>query len=159
MLSPGSRKARTDVYQYVLILHLVGATVWTGGHLVLALCILPGALRRRSVSMLLDFESRFEWLGMTALAVQVATGLWLASLRIQNAAALLSPGSSDEWLVAAKLLLLLATLALAASARLRVIPRLSPERLPVLAWHIAGVTVISVLFVIAGVGLRTGGFW
>lgn len=31
----------------LLFLHLLGAAIWVGGHLVLALGILPGALRRR----------------------------------------------------------------------------------------------------------------
>ena len=47
---------------------------------------------------------------------------------------------------------------LALHARLRLIPDLSAARLPALARHIAGVTVLAVLFVVAGVSLRTGGF-
>lgn len=39
------------------------------------------------------------------------------------------------------------------------LPRLTPERLPLLAAHIIAVTVLGVLFVILGVGIRTGGLF
>lgn len=55
-----------------------------------------------------------------------------------------------------KLALLAATVALAASARLRVLPRFDAARLLQMAWHIAGVTLASVLFVVFGVGFRCG---
>lgn len=147
------------MYKYVLMLHVLGATVWTGGHIVLATCILPRALRQRAPALLLEFEKAYEKVGMPALVIQVLTGLWLASLRLPDFAAWLRFGTVDEQLVAFKLVLLLATVALAANARLRVIPRLSPENLGVLAWHIGAVTLISVLFVLIGVGLRTGGLF
>ncbi|TDO16827.1 MULTISPECIES: hypothetical protein [Halomonas] len=34
----------------LLLLHLLGATVWTGGHLVLAATILPRVLKGRDVA-------------------------------------------------------------------------------------------------------------
>ena len=37
------------MYHAVLLLHVLGATVWTGGHLVLALGVLPGALAQGNV--------------------------------------------------------------------------------------------------------------
>lgn len=46
--------------------------------------------------------------------------------------------------------------ALAADARLRIIPKLSERNLAVLAWHIIPLTVVSVLFVMAGTAFRTG---
>lgn len=47
------------IYSWILLLHLLGASVWVGGHLVLALGVLPGVLRQRDVAMLLAFESRY----------------------------------------------------------------------------------------------------
>ena len=44
------------MYGLMLFLHVLGATVWTGGHLVLALGILPQVLRERSPERLLAFE-------------------------------------------------------------------------------------------------------
>lgn len=67
------------IHHWILWLHLLGAAVWTGGHLILTAVILPQALRARSVDVVRDFESRYERIGIPALAIQVVTGLWLAS--------------------------------------------------------------------------------
>ena len=61
------------MYGAILFLHILAATVWTGGHLVLAIAILPRVLRERSPAKLLEFESAYERVGIPALVVQVAT--------------------------------------------------------------------------------------
>lgn len=147
------------MYGTVLLLHVLGATVWTGGHLVLALTILPRALRERSVSELQRFEAAYERIGIPALIVQVVTGIWLAHRLVPEVGRWLAFDVPVARLVGVKLLLLAATAALAVDARLRVIPRLTPERLGSLARHIVPVTLISVLFVIVGVAFRTGWAW
>jgi putative copper export protein len=147
----------TTTYYILLTLHVLGATLWTGGHLVLATTVLPRALRAKRASILTDFEEGYERVGMPALAVQIVTGLWLAHRLL---------GSPEHWLsdaplariVQVKLLCLAGTVALAIHAKTRVIPRLNNDNLPVMAWHIAGVTVFSVLFVLAGASARLGGF-
>jgi hypothetical protein len=53
--------------------------------------------------------------------------------------------------------LLAATVALALHARLWLIPRLRDDNLPALAAHILAVTILAVLFVLAGVLFRVGG--
>src|SRR6187551_132556 len=68
----------TGTYYVLLLLHILGATVWAGGHLVLALTVLPEALRDRRAATVSAFEQRFEKIGLPALAVQIITGLWLA---------------------------------------------------------------------------------
>ncbi len=143
----------------VLLLHLLSATVWTGGHLVLALTILPRALAEKSPVELLKFESAFERVGIPALLIQVATGLWLAHRMVPDPSRWLSFGDPVSRLIGVKLLLLATTVALAADARLRVLPRMSPDRLTSLAWHIVPVTVIAVLFAVVGVSFRTGWFY
>ena len=145
------------MYRYVLLLHIVAATVWTGGHLVLALRILPGVLSRRSASMLLDFERRYEPLGLSALVVQVISGAWLAS-RLVPFSLWLSLGNPTSRMVVMKLTCLAFTIAFALDARLRVLPRLRDDNVRTMVPHITAVTVLSVLFVVAGVGFRTGGW-
>jgi putative copper export protein len=142
-----------------LALHVLGATVWTGGHLVLALTVLPRALRRHDPGILRDFEDGYERIGIPALAIQVITGLWLAHRLVPNVSEWWSFSTVLGIHVAIKLCLLLLTIGLAAHARLRIIPRLSPETLPLLAWHIVSVTVLSVAFVLVGVGFRIGGLF
>ncbi len=141
----------------LLSLHLIGAAVWTGGHLVLALRVLPKALRAKDASLVVDFERAFEPVGLPALLVQVVTGLVLA-LQYSDAPAQwveLAPGFSRA--IGVKLILLFITIGLALHARLRLIPRLTDERLVPLAWHIGLVTLTSVAFVIVGTTFRVGG--
>jgi putative copper export protein len=147
----------TATYYVLVTLHILGATLWTGGHLVLATTVLPRALRAKRASILAEFEQGYERVGMPALGVQIVTGLWLAHRLL---------GSPANWfnavplaqIVQMKLLCLAGTVALAIHAKTRVIPRLNDDNLPVMAWHIAGVTVFSVLFVLAGASARLGGF-
>jgi len=147
------------VYGAILLLHILGATIWAGGHLVLAVTILPRVLREREPARLLEFESAYERIGMPALVVQVATGLWLAHRMVPEPGRWLAFDDPVASLVGVKLLLLATTVAFALDARLRLIPRLSERNLVALAWHIVPVTVVSVLFVIVGVAFRTGWFY
>jgi len=143
----------------VLTLHLLGAAVWTGGHLVLAVAVLPRVLRERNPQRLREFESGFERIGLPALAVQVGTGLWLAYRYLPDPRGWLDFSHPLSAGVASKLLLLVATAGLAIHARLRLIPRLDERRLAPLAAHIVAVTVLAVLFVVVGAGFRTGGLY
>jgi putative copper export protein len=147
------------MYGLILLLHVLAATVWTGGHLVLALTILPRVLKERSPSELLRFESAYEWIGMPALLIQVATGLWLAHQLVPNTSQWLEFTDPVSRLVGTKLILLAITIAFALDARLRIIPRLSEKNLTALAWHIIPVTVVSVLFVVVGVSFRAAWFY
>lgn len=147
----------TTLYYILLTLHVLGATLWTGGHLVLATTVLPRALRARRASILTDFEQGYERVGMPALAVQIVTGLWLAHRLLGSPANWFSDAPLAH-IIHIKLLCLAGTAALAIHAKTRVIPRLNDNNLPVMAWHIAGVTVFSVLFVLAGASARLGGF-
>jgi putative copper export protein len=144
-----------STHTFVLLLHLLGATVWVGGHLMLVAVVLPPALKKRSVRRLMNFERQFERIGIPALITQVVTGVWLA-------ADLVAPsswfdGSPLARAVLIKLGLLLLTALLAVDARVRLIPKLKAENLVSLAFHIIPVTVVSVLFVFAGLVLRFGG--
>jgi putative copper export protein len=145
------------MFKLALILHVLGASVWTGGHLVLSLTILPRALRQRDPGVIRSFEEGYERIGLPSLAIQVVTGLWLAHRLMPRLADWFSFTTIANTHVALKLLLLLLTVVLALHARLRIIPRLTERTLPMLAWHVIAVTVLAVLFVLLGVGLRTGG--
>ncbi len=145
-------------YPTILILHLIGATIWTGGHLILALGFLPKALQQQDPEPVIRFESVYEKIALPALLLQVLTGFWLAHLLVPDVSDWFSLKSPLTRLITFKLVLLLLTLALAVDARLRLIPNLTAKQLTALAWHILPVTLISVLFVVVGVMFRFGGF-
>ena len=146
------------MYTSILFLHILSATIWTGGHLVLSIAILPRALKRRSPEILQQFESWYEPLGLPAFALQLITGLWLAWRYVPDVKIWVSFASPYATLIACKLILVVLSLSLALDARLRLIPKLSPQTLPAMAWHILAITVLAVLFVGVGVGFRVGGF-
>jgi putative copper export protein len=143
----------------LLLLHILAATIWTGGHLVLTFVVLPRVLRNKSPTELLQFESRYERIGIPALLIQVATGLWLALQLVPDIGQWFAPDDAVSRLIAVKLTLLAVTMVFAADARLRIIPNLSADNLVSLARHVIPVTAVSVLFVVIGVSFRTGWFY
>jgi putative copper export protein len=146
------------MFGFILLLHILGASVWTGGHLVLATVILPRALKHRDVEGIRNFENAYEKIGIPALVAQIASGLWLAHRMLPDVSLWFQWSHPLGRLVAIKLTLLAITAALGIDARLRVIPRLGAHNLNTLAWHIVPVTLLSVLFVVVGVSFRTGWF-
>ncbi len=142
------------MYSTLLLLHLLGATVWTGGHLVLALAVLPGALKAHDPARVLAFESVYERIGMPALLLQLVTGVWMGWLLLPGPEYWLALDTPHARLLALKFALLVLTLLTALDARLRIIPQLRPETLPALARRIAFVTLLSVQFVVVGASFR-----
>ena len=141
-------------FPWLVIVHALAATVWTGGHLVLDLGVLPQALRQRRSQLIRSFEETFEPLGLTALAIQVLTGVWMASIYLPGFSGLFTPVNPIGMLVGTKLLLLLSTAALAVHARLRLIPNLNDDNLTGLAWHIRAITALAIAFVVVGALIR-----
>ncbi|HKQ64856.1 MAG TPA: CopD family protein [Methylomirabilota bacterium] len=139
----------------LLTLHILGACVWTGGHLVLATTVLPRALALRDSRILRAFEEPFERIGIPALIVQVLTGVWLAS-QFAPISRWLAFGNALETRIGVKLILLGVTVALALHARLRLIPRLDGSNLRMLAAHIVVVTALAVALVVVGASFQTG---
>ncbi|WP_293267822.1 CopD family protein [Neptunomonas sp.] len=144
------------MYGFLLAIHILSATIWTGGHIVLSLVILPRVLKNRSPEELLNFESGFEKIGMPALIIQVVSGLMLAYQLIPDVSLWFDFSNPLAHGIAAKLTLLALTVVFAIDARFRVIPKLSEENLVDMAWHIIPVTLFSILFVLVGVSFRAG---
>ena len=48
------------MFNYILIIHLLGATIWTGGHLILALVILPKAISTANIILGTLFRTGFN---------------------------------------------------------------------------------------------------
>ncbi len=139
--------------KYIILLHILVATIWVGGHLVLALGFLPAILKNKDLDLLNSFESRYEKVGMPALLILVVTGIYMALYYLPFTAWF----NFDHHLsrhITLKLILLATTIALALHARLRLIPNLSTGNLRLLAVHIIAITVVAVLFVVTGLSIR-----
>ncbi|GAB4199762.1 MAG: CopD family protein [Bacteroidia bacterium] len=146
-------------YTGLIFLHIVFACIWVGGHIVLCFGYLPKALKNKDVSVIQNFESVYEKIGIPALAGQIITGVIMFLLRVQDFSNLLNWGDFYGRHFLLKMILLLITLALALHARFRIIPNLNENNLPLLAVHIILVTIIGILFVLIGLSIRVGLFF
>lgn len=142
---------------WLLFIHILGAAVWTGGHLVLAIGVLPLALKRRDPALIEAFESRFEPVGIAALIAQILTGIEMTRGYFPGFRGLLNLDNPLAVAVLLKLSLVMLTVGFALDARLRIIPRLGRDNLVALAWHIIPVTLLSAAFVYVGLSFRFGG--
>lgn len=139
----------------ILIFHLLGASVWVGGHLILLLSVMPKALRLQNPEIILAFEERYERVGIPALIVQLLTGLWLAHRLIPGVLPAFGLDDRLHSMVALKLALLFATVVFGAHARFSLVPHLSDRTLRSLGWHIGIVTSLGVALLIIGAMMRS----
>lgn len=140
-----------------LILHLLGACIWIGGHLLLLIRYLPQAINVNEPDIVKSFEKKFEPLGLPALLLQIITGILLAyhyNVRIEN---WFSFSNGIEIVVSIKLMLLLSTLVLAVHARIFIIPKLSSRNLTQLGIHILLINIIAIAMLVMGTFIRKGG--
>ena len=144
------------MFRLMIVLHLLGACIWVGGHLVLLLGVLPRALRDRDPSAVLRFEQGDERIGIPALLVQAVTGIWLASRYVPGLWPAFTFGDPLRSAVAIKLLLLLGTILTGLHARLRIIPRLTPDGMSLLTLHVTLVTLMALALLYVGAFIRTG---
>ncbi len=146
-------------YSILILTHILAASIWTGGHLILAIAIVPGALKRKDVQVIQKFEESYEKIGIPALIIQILTGLRLSYLFLPEISDWFGFQSRVSTHITLKFILLGVTLLLAIHARLRLVPKLNQNNLRMLTMHILAVTVIAVLFVVVGVSIRVGGFF
>src|SRR6056300_496674 len=66
----------------LLILHILGASVWLGGLMIFAIGVVPKARKEGSIARTRSFESSFHILGMIAITIQFLTGLRLAMIYV-----------------------------------------------------------------------------
>ncbi len=139
--------------KWLILLHVLGATVWAGGHLILSIGFLPKALREKNIQIILDFEKQYERVAIPALLLQVITGFWMATIYVpfNDWFSLATQHHAYLWV---KIILLVSTMGFAIHARLFIVPNLTIEKLPSLAFHIIVATVLAVSFVVTGLSFR-----
>ncbi|TXI68546.1 MAG: hypothetical protein E6Q41_04000, partial [Cyclobacteriaceae bacterium] len=86
--------------KWLILLHVLGAAIWVGGHLILSLGFLPQALKQRDISIILNFERHYEKIGMPALLLQVVTGVSMALIYVpfSSWASLVTPHHFYLWI-------------------------------------------------------------
>ena len=144
-------------HQIILIIHLLAASIWVGGHLFLILRILPATLQQKDISILSDFRLKFGKIGMPSLLILVVTGILLAydyNIPISDWFSFSNP---IEKIISIKLLLLFTSLSLAVHAQKVVFPKLTSNRMLPAIVEIIIVTLIAVSMLILGSLVRVGG--
>ena len=144
-------------HHVILIFHLLAATIWVGGHLFLAIRILPEALKKKDVSILKNFKSKFEPVGMPSLLVLLITGILMAYHYDVTFTKWFSFSNAIEKVISIKLILLFTTVLMAACAETLIFPKLKSERMFPAAFFIITVTTIAVTMLILGSLIRIGG--
>lgn len=145
------------LHHIVLVFHLIAATIWVGGHLLLSICYLPTALKKKDPQIILNFERKFEKLGMSSLVVLILSGTWMAYDFGVTFKTWFSFSGSFEKAVSIKLLLLFLTFIFAICAQLYFIPKLNQNNIKNMAFVILSVTTIGVAMLVLGSTLRYGG--
>lgn len=141
----------------MVMLHILGACVWIGGHVVLVCMVLPRAVKRNDPVPIIEFERGYGRLGLASLVIQLATGLWLAHRWIGDWSALFRQPTPQAYLVLTKLLVLVLTVFLASYTFHRVLPRIGEQGLRRFALLSVATTALAVIMLVLGVGIRTGG--
>lgn len=146
-------------HHLLLIIHLVCASIWVGGHVLLVFGHLPQALKEKNQHIILNYEKKYEPVGMTSLVLLVITGITMAYKYGVSIEYWFQFSSPLEKVVSTKLLLLLLTVLFALSAQFRVLPKLKndPNKLPEMTFHILSVTIIGVAMLVLGSFVRFGG--
>lgn len=143
--------------QLLIIFHLLGATIWVGGHLILCVRFLPKAIKEENAQVIIDFETQYETIGIPALLIQIITGIMLSYQYGVEWRDWFSFMGGVETVVSIKLILLVFTMILAAHARIFIIPKLSTKNLNFMAMHIVAITLTAIGMLVIGTFVRMGG--
>ena len=144
-------------HQIILIIHLLAASIWVGGHLFLILRILPETLQQKDISILCDFRLKFGKIVMPSFFILVVTGILLAYDYNVPISDWFSFSNPIEKIISIKLLLLFTSLSLAVHAQKVVFPKLTFNRMLPAIVEIIIVTLIAVSMLILGSLVRVGG--
>ena len=144
-------------HQVTLILHLLAATIWVGGHLLLLLRYVSKAIKSKSLEELSAFRKNFEPVGMPSLFILIITGILMAyDYNITFEKWFLFENSIEK-IVSIKLILLFISLTLAFITIKFVLPSINKISPFILYFIIFLVTTIAVTMLILGSLIRVGG--
>lgn len=95
----------------LIILHLLGASVWLGGLLIFVIGVLPKANKAQSIVPTRNYENAFHIAGMVALTLQFLTGFRLAMIYVGGMKGLFDFSNHGAVLFLWKLVLILISMA------------------------------------------------
>lgn len=144
-------------HHLLLIIHLLSATIWVGGHLILCFRYLPLALKNKDPNVIREYEKQYEPIGIPALLLLVITGIIMAYDYNVTFSSWFTFSNNIEKVVSIKLILLFTTLVLALHARFFIIPKLEVSSLRLMSIHIIILSIVAVTMLVFGSLVRVGG--
>ena len=147
------------LYKLLVILHILGAAVLVGTNLVVMLSVIPKAKKANDVGVIRGYLGGVGQMGVHALAVQLITGLWLASPQFKGISAAFQMKEVFATHVVAKVVIMIVITVLIIVLRRKIAPNLTMENLGGFTMTVGLVTLLGIAMVALGVGLRTGGLF
>ena len=145
------------IHPILLILHLLAASIWVGGHLLLSIRFLPEALQKKDLSIILNFKDKFEVVGLPSILILLISGIMMAYNYGVPFSRWFSFSDGIEKIISIKLILIFTTIILAAYSQLYIFPKANSERMFPLAFQIILVTLIGVGMLVLGSLIQLGG--
>jgi len=139
------------------MIHLISASIWVGGHLFLALRIIPKAIKEKKITGIKEFKSKFEPIGMPSLLLLLISGIGMAYQYNVTISTWFSFSNAIEKVVSIKLILLIFTFILAMIAEFVIFPKLSESNILKSVVPMLLVTLLAVIMLIIGSFIRFGG--
>ena len=141
----------------ILLLHILSATIWVGGYLMLSLSSLPKTLKNKSSENIAQLKTDYNKISIHILIFQLLTGLWLAYHFVPDISAWFSFKIIYSHLIVGKFSLLVITFLLAIYGRSKLLPKLNENNLMSITINIMVITILSISFVFIGMMFKTGG--
>jgi len=140
----------------LVILHILGASIWIGGMLIMALGVLPKAKKAKSASLIKDYEGSFHILGMIALTLQFLTGFRLAMIYTGGMKGLFDFSNHLAVLFVWKLALLILTMVLFVVFKKKTLAKLTDENIGSASNMIWNITIFAIALMVLGLGFSRG---
>lgn len=140
----------------LITLHILGASIWIGGMLILALGVLPKAKKTNDATLIKNFESSFHILGMIALTVQLLTGFRMAMIYAGSMGNLFDFDNHAAVLFIWKLVLILITMGVFVVFKKKTLSKLTNENISSASSMIWILTLLAIALLILGLGFSRG---
>lgn len=140
----------------LVILHILGASIWIGGMLIMALGALPKAKKTSDASLLKNYEGSFHILGMIALTIQFLTGFRLAMIYAGGMKGLFDFSNHAAVLFMWKLVLILVTMGLFVVFKKKTLSKLDSTNVSSASAMIWMLTLLALGLMILGLGFSRG---
>jgi putative copper export protein len=140
----------------LIILHILGASIWIGGMLILALGVLPKAKKAKSSAILRNFEGSFHILGMTALTVQLLTGFRIAMIYAGGMKYLFDFTNHAAVLFVWKMLFIILTMVVFVLFKKKTLANLTDENVSSASAMVWVLALLAIGLMILGLGFSRG---